>query len=122
MKFYKCKHCGNTFAVLYDSGVTPNCCGDAMELLAAGTSDGAKEKHVPVIERNGNAVTVRVGSEPHPMTPEHHIEWIAIVYGVNFQIVRLDPEASEARADFVVGSDEPITAYEHCNLHGLWKA
>ena len=32
------------------------------------------EKHVPVIEVEGNKVTVRVGAVEHPMLPEHYIE------------------------------------------------
>ncbi len=51
MKFYKCNHCGNIIMPAVDSGVNPFCCGDQMELLKAGSTDAAVEKHVPVIER-----------------------------------------------------------------------
>ena len=34
--------------------------------LTANTTDGAHEKHVPVIEQDGDTVTVKVGSMEHP--------------------------------------------------------
>ncbi|GHU07059.1 superoxide reductase [Alphaproteobacteria bacterium] len=121
MKFYRCSHCHNLVVVLYDGGVTPRCCGDDMDILQAGVTDGAVEKHVPVVSRDGNKVTVKIGSEPHPMTPEHHVEWIAIEYDNKYQIAKLS-DADMPEATFVVDSNSPITAYEHCNLHGLWKS
>ncbi len=41
-----------------------------------------KEKHVPIIEVNGDTVVVTVGAEvAHPNTFEHHIKWIRL-YGI----------------------------------------
>jgi superoxide reductase len=107
--------------MLYDGGVTPRCCGEDMKVLKSGVTDGAAEKHVPVVTRDGARVTVTIGAEAHPMTPEHHIEWIAIAYGNNYQIAKLE-EIEPAVATFIVDGDAPITAYEHCNLHGLWQS
>lgn len=78
MKFYICKHCGNIIAYVRSSGVPVVCCGEPMQEIIPGTTDGALEKHVPVIEVEGNKVTVRVGAVEHPMLPEHYIEWIAL--------------------------------------------
>ena len=50
-KFYKCPICGNVFAVIEDSGVVPVCCGKPMLHLNAMQTDGAAEKHVPVVTR-----------------------------------------------------------------------
>ncbi|MDR0591535.1 MAG: desulfoferrodoxin Dfx [Candidatus Nomurabacteria bacterium] len=121
MKFYKCKHCGNMFAVVYDAGVTPQCCGEDMTEMQAASTDGALEKHVPVIVRDGYKVLVKVGSESHPMTPEHYIEWVAAQCAGKFQLIQLKP-GDAPEAEFMVDSDEPITAYEYCNLHGLYTA
>ena len=49
MKFFKCETCGNVIEFLNASGVPVMCCGKKMEELVPGTSDGAAEKHVPVI-------------------------------------------------------------------------
>ncbi|MDR1032690.1 MAG: desulfoferrodoxin Dfx [Candidatus Nomurabacteria bacterium] len=121
MKFYRCKHCGNILATVYDSGVTPKCCGEDMVAIQAASTDGALEKHVPVIVRNGYKVLVKIGEQPHPMTPEHYIEWVAIECAGKFQLAWLKP-GDTPEAEFMVDGDEPITAYEHCNLHGLYMA
>ena len=96
VKFYRCNHCGNIVAVVRDGGVTPSCCGEPMELLVAGSTDAAAEKHVPVVARDGNHIVVSVGAVAHPMTEEHYM--------------------------FGACCSEGGTVYAYCNLHGLWKA
>ena len=78
MKFYVCKHCGNIIAYLKSSGVPVFCCGEKMQELVPNTVDASKEKHVPVVAREGDRVTVSIGSAPHPMTAEHSIEWVCL--------------------------------------------
>jgi superoxide reductase len=122
IKFYRCNHCGNIFEVLHDSGVTPVCCGDPMEKLTANTTDAAVEKHVPVIEKDGDTITVKVGSAPHPMLEEHFIQWVVIAQGDLIQRAILKP-GGEPQAKFkVADAGAPVTAYEYCNIHGLWAA
>ena len=90
------------------------------EELTPNTTDGAYEKHVPVIEQHGDHVTIKVGSIPHPMIPEHYIQWIILETATGYQKKDLTPN-DNPEADFAV--TEPIlAAYEFCNLHGLWKA
>ena len=121
MKFYKCERCGEIFLVINDAGVVPDCCGAPTELLKTNTVDEVQEKHVPVIERDGKKVTVKVGSVPHPMVPEHHIEWVVLECGKKFQMAYLEP-TGEPKAEFLVeNADAKLTAYDHCNIHGLWK-
>ena len=120
-KFYRCNACGNLFGVINDSGVNPVCCGSPMEELKANTVDAAVEKHVPVIEISGDTVTVSVGSVQHPMLEEHFIQWIMITQGDITQKKVLKP-GEEPKAVFKIAEGEPVTAYEYCNLHGLWSA
>ena len=61
------------------------------EEVVANTTDGAFEKHVPVVEITGDTVTVKVGSVEHPSMPEHYIEWILLVTEGGFQIKYLKP-------------------------------
>ena len=61
-KYYICKHCGNIVLKAKDSGVPVVCCGEPMTELIAGTSDGAREKHVPVWSVENGIVHVQVGS------------------------------------------------------------
>ncbi len=90
------------------------------EELTANTTDGAYEKHVPVIEHHGDSVTVKVGSVAHPMLDVHWIEWIVLETATGYQKKELKPgEAPEAH--FAV-TEPVVAAYEYCNLHGLWMA
>ena len=73
MKFYKCSHCGNIIAYVDPKGPKVSCCGEEMKELVANTTDAATEKHVPVVEIDGNLVTVTVGSTIHPMEEKHSI-------------------------------------------------
>ena len=98
------------------------CCGEEMLELVPNTSDGAGEKHVPVLERAGQTVTVKVGSVAHPMLEEHSIRWIALETKEGMQRKRLAPGAEPKASFALTEGDEPVAAYEYCNLHGLWKA
>lgn len=96
--------------------------GIALEALKANTSDGAAEKHVPVVSINGNTVEVAIGSVAHPMLEEHYITGIYIETTSGGQFASLKP-GEEPKAVFLLkDGDEFIAAYEYCNLHGLWKA
>ena len=121
MKFYACEHCGNIIEYIKDVGVPVVCCGKKMTELIPGTSDGAPEKHVPLVTVNGDKVLVEVGSVEHPMVEEHYIQWIAIETTRGSQRVKLD-YTDKPRAEFKLAEGETlVAAYEYCNLHGLWK-
>ena len=122
MKFYRCEHCGNIISFVHSAGVPVMCCGQKMTELVPGTTDGAAEKHVPVVEVQGSTVQVKVGSVEHPMLPEHFIQFIAIETKHGSQIKYLQP-GEKPQASFVLADgDQLVAAYEYCNLHGLWKA
>lgn len=121
-KYYICKHCGNIVLKAKDSGVPVVCCGEPMTELIAGTSDGAREKHVPVWSVENGIVHVQVGSVEHPMLPEHYIEWISIFTKQGYQHKELHP-GEKPVADFALCADDEVEAvYAYCNLHSLWKA
>ena len=88
--------------------------------MIANTADGAYEKHVPVIEQDGENVVVKVGSAEHPSLPAHYIEWILLETEQGFQIHYLKP-GMRPEETFKV-TEMVVAAYEYCNLHGLWKA
>ena len=120
LKYYLCEHCGNLIEMVQPSGVPIICCGEPMTELVPGTVDAAYEKHVPVIEVDGDTVTVRVGSVAHPMTPEHYITFVSIHTENGVQRKTLKP-GDEPVAVFALAGDTLIAAYEYCNIHGLWK-
>lgn len=121
MKVYYCEKCGALYFKANDHGdAIPSCCGQETVLLEANTTDAATEKHVPVIERDGNKVTVTVGETLHPMEEDHWITMIAVVQNDVVMTKALKP-GDEPKAEFYVGEGK-VEAYEHCNKHGLWKA
>ena len=120
LKFYKCMKCGKIVAMLKGSPCDTMCCGEAMVELKANTTDAAVEKHVPVLQLNGNVAQVSVGSVNHPMEEKHFIEWIALETSAGNQIKFLTP-GSEPKATFALADgEEVVRAYAYCNLHGLW--
>ena len=120
-RFFKCEICGNMVGLIASSGVPLVCCGQEMRELIGNSSDGAVEKHCPVVSVNGHSITVNIGAVPHPMTDEHHIEWIYLKTEKGGQRKELKP-GDEPKAEFVItGGDKPLVAYAYCNLHGLWN-
>lgn len=120
-KFFICKHCGNLAGMINSSGVPMICCGEPMTELIPNTSDGAGEKHLPVIHSSGNTVTVEIGSVPHPMLENHYIQWIYLHTEKGGQRKNLSP-GQEPKASFLLTDDDKVVAaYEYCNIHGLWK-
>ncbi|MBR5372303.1 MAG: desulfoferrodoxin [Oscillospiraceae bacterium] len=84
------------------------------------TTDAAKEKHVPVVSREGQTVTVMVGSAAHPMTDAHYIGWIMLETKNGVERKDLAPADEPAAQFFADEDDEIVAAYAWCNLHGLW--
>ena len=121
MKFYICAHCKNVIIKADDSGVPVVCCGEKMEELVAGATEGAFEKHIPEVSLDGMQVKVQVGSVLHPMMEEHSIRFIVLETDKGYQVKNLTPGV-EPKAEFaLIPGEKAIAVYEYCNLHGLWK-
>lgn len=119
--FYVCPVCGNVIVKLVDSGVVPHCCGRPMMLLEENESDGLGEKHLPALHRVDECtIHVEVGEKPHPMSPDHYIQFILLESEQGLQVRFLKPDRRPT-ATFFCGRDKPTAVYEYCNLHGLWK-
>jgi superoxide reductase len=119
-EIYQCRHCGIISEIIHPGMGEPVCCGAPMNRLEANHSDGKVEKHVPVVRHYGNICHVLVGSELHPMTAEHHIEWIKIRFNDTVIRKRLKP-GENAEAEFCgIPEGAEVTARAYCNIHGLW--
>ena len=122
MKFYICKTCGKIIAIVKETAVPTMCCGQKMEEIVPGTTDAAAEKHVPVFEVKDQKVFVTVGAVPHPMLPEHYIEWVSIQTKLGNQRKELKPGDEPKVCFSICEDDEVLAVYAYCNLHSLWKA
>jgi superoxide reductase len=119
---YKCDVCGNVVESLWNGTPDIVCCGKPMTKMVANTVDAAKEKHVPVIERKGDTVTVKVGSAAHPMEPKHYILFVELVSGDDVYRHDFKEGDTAALATFKIDPTVPMSARAYCNLHGLWAA
>ncbi|MEG2172089.1 MAG: desulfoferrodoxin [Desulfovibrionaceae bacterium] len=117
---YHCATCGQIIEVLHAGGGELVCCGTPMKCMVEGKTDGALEKHVPVIEKTATGYKVKVGAVPHPMEEKHYIQWIELLAdGVSYTRFLKPGDAPEA--EFCCKATH-VTAREYCNLHGHWKA
>jgi len=121
-QIYKCSICGNMIELIEVGGGALVCCGKAMELLMEKNKDVGNEKHVPVIEKNGGGIIVKVGKIAHPMEEAHYIQWIEIKTEKGVSRKYLKP-GDKPEAHFPLKIDiKKVSARIYCNLHSLWKS
>ena len=120
LQVYKCGVCGNMVEVIHVGGGTLVCCNQNMTLMTENTVDAAKEKHVPVIEKQEGGYLVKVGGVAHPMEEKHFIEWVQLLADGKAYRQFLNP-GDKPEAFFKIDGKN-VSAREYCNLHGLWKA
>ncbi|MEC4675757.1 MAG: class II SORL domain-containing protein [Nitrospirota bacterium] len=94
-----------------------------------------EKKHTPVIECPDNVkagepfqVKIKVGEIPHIMEEGHHIQWIDLYSGENFN-ARIDLTPVFTRAEVTITLQKSgkhrtstLRVIERCNLHGQWEA
>lgn len=94
-----------------------------------------EKKHMPWIDcpdtvKAGEPfqVKIKVGEIPHVMEEGHHIQWLEVSFGKNFNL-RIDLTPVFTRPDVVVtlvkgGVHKTTTlrVVERCNMHGQWEA
>ena len=72
-------------------------------------------------------ITIKVGSEQHPMTEEHYIEWVALETPHGFFVKYLKPGEKPEKSFCVSKTCSTCNMakkkiYAYCNLHGLYSA
>jgi len=120
LQVYKCGVCGNMVEVIHVGGGTLACCNQNMNLMTENTVDAAKEKHVPVIEKQEGGFLVKVGGVAHPMEEKHFIEWVQLLADGKAYRQFLNP-GDKPEAFFKIDGKN-VSAREYCNLHGHWKS
>ncbi len=117
---YKCKLCGNVVEVFISGDGDLVCCGEPMTLMDEKNKDGAGEKHLPVVEKTSNGILVKVGSVPHPMDPDHWIQFIEVVTKDSYILRKELNPGEKPEATFNVALENVSLVREFCNKHGLW--
>lgn len=120
-ELYKCSICGTVIEVVHPGAPALVCCQQPMTKLDALAQDGAKEKHVPVLEAAPAGLLVKVGEVPHPMEEKHSIRFIEVITADQVLRAELTP-GQKPEAVFAVALADVLEVREYCNLHGLWKA
>ena len=123
LEIYKCELCGNLIEVVLSGVGELVCCGEAMNLQVANTTDAAGEKHVPFLVKKDDELEIRIGQVAHPMTDEHYITFIEAISKDERYVKRKYLYPGEEPEFTLKGYDVgKLTAREFCNLHGLWEA
>jgi len=117
---YKCDICGNIVEVIHAGKGQLVCCGQPMTPMELKvTEEGGYEKHLPVVEKDGNKYTVTVGSVEHPMLEAHWIEWV--VLDTESGVLRRYLNPGEKPVAVFKTKEKVLQAREYCNLHGHWS-
>ena len=119
-KFFKCNKCGNLVGLINNGGVPLICCGENMAELVPNTVEASAEKHLPAVTVSGSSINVQIGSVPHPMENEHHIDFVFVETERGGQRKSLKA-GEQPKASFALSDDKPAAVYAYCNLHGMWK-
>lgn len=122
-ELYRCPRCGLQLEVTVvgnENVPAPLCCGTAMNKQQMNSSDGAVEKHVPVVEVCQDGILVKVGSAAHPMSADHFIEWIEVINGSYSNRYFLKP-GDQPQAAFYVALSPKLIIRASCNKHGIWQ-
>ncbi|NLL94596.1 MAG: desulfoferrodoxin [Thermoplasmatales archaeon] len=120
-EIYHCALCGNIVEVEVGGKGKLYCCGAEMTLMEPQTKDSTKEKHVPYIEKAPGGFLVKVGqNEAHPMLEKHYIAYIEIC--ADGVLMRKYLKPGDKPEAFFKTDAKKVTAWELCNLHGVWTA
>lgn len=119
-EIYKCEICGNIVEVLHGGAGSLVCCGQPMKLMKENTVDASQEKHIPVYEKNGTSVKVKVGSVPHPMEEKHYIEWVQVITDNGKSYRQFLAPGMAPEATFQI-EENIAKVREYCNIHLLWS-
>lgn len=110
---------------------TPGAAGKPQTAANPKQMTDLEKKHVPqfalpqaIKQGEPMSVTVNVGQVPHPMKPEHYIQWVELYLdGTLVKKVDLKP-GDKPMATFEItptAGVHTLKADINCNIHGLWE-
>ena len=123
LEMYKCDTCKTIVQVLLNGEEELVCCNEPMKLIQAHSNEEMKnEFHLPVVLTENGEEFIQIGKEKHPMTEEHHIEFIQIISecGKKILLHYLTPDL-ESKIKMYCEDFGNYSIKELCNIHGLWE-
>ena len=118
LELYRCEICGNIVQVMKEGFGELVCCNKPMTLVTLHQKvEEKQEKHVPYFTEDNK---IQIGSELHPATVEHHIDFIQTVSEDKMRVITTFLHQTEEPVSELYEPDEHFKAYEYCNIHGLW--
>lgn len=118
-EIYKCTICGNVVETTHEGMGALNCCNQNMELMTEHEAS-QDNPHYAMLEKISD-IQKKVWFH-HPMTSQHHIEYIEIISNDHKFIKRKflnendDPEIS-----FKCDCSEGFYVRLYCNRDGVWR-
>lgn len=118
-KISRCDDCGSIIQVLVEKD--GDACDTHVPNIPIQTEGEKAPKHKPVVEIDGDKVSVKVGEAAHPMDEDHFIQFVVVKAGTEQYIKHFEP-GDVAEVTFTVNSTDDIAVFAFCNLHGLWSS
>ena len=118
LDIYKCEICGNVVEITQEGFGSLVCCNQDMILMSENKAaeDNAHFAHIEKLSDIQKRVYFN-----HPMTPEHHIEYIEVISLDGKYIKRKFLEQNEkAELSFKCDCTEGFYVRLYCNLDGVW--
>lgn len=124
LELYRCNVCHNLVEVLHAGEGELVCCGQPMELIPTNLSEdeSLNDKHIPIIEKTIDGVKIRVGATKHPMSDDHHIDFIqAISNDKKYVKTKFLDTEEEPELKIKCNCSSSLWVRALCNIHGLFK-
>ena len=119
VKILKCDDCASVVQLLAKGD--GKVCSDHMFEFPMQTEGEKSPKHKPVVEVDGNKITVKVGEAAHPMDDDHYIQFVLVESNCEQYIKHFKP-GDAPEATFTINCTEDMKVLAFCNEHGLWSA
>ncbi len=122
VKILKCEKCESIIQVFVEGDT--NACDSHMIEIPVKTEGEKASKHKPVIEIDGDNVTIKIGELQHPMDENHYIQFILLEVADEQYTKYFKPE-DIPEISFTIAENKiskGIVAKAFCNIHGLWSS
>jgi superoxide reductase len=119
-QIFKCNICGNMVEAVHTGKGELVCCGEPMQLINENIQEEvATEKHIPVVKKDGDILTITIGKTERPMDNNHYIEWVEVISGPTIHRRYLEP-GTKPQTKFICRQNS-YTVRAYCNIHKLWS-